>query len=76
MFGYQPKTVIGWAKRGRLPYIRTPGGQYRFRPADVDDLLLVIGDESDELTSEATPNAERARPVSHHRNEPLTAHPA
>ncbi|TQS30082.1 helix-turn-helix domain-containing protein [Microbispora sp. KK1-11] len=54
MFGYEPKTVIGWARKGRLPYIRTPGGQYRFRPADVDDLLSVIGDESDELPENAT----------------------
>lgn len=43
------RTVVGWAASGRLPYIRTPGGQYRFRPADVDDLLSVIGDESYDL---------------------------
>ena len=56
MFGYEPKTVISWAKKGLVPYIRTPGGQYRFRPADVDDLLLVIGDESDELPTPQNEN--------------------
>ncbi|MFD1547729.1 helix-turn-helix domain-containing protein [Nonomuraea guangzhouensis] len=33
------RTVIAWATNGRLAYIRTPGGQYRFRPADVDAMV-------------------------------------
>lgn len=66
MFGYQPKTVVGWAKRGLLRFIRTPGGQYRFRPADVDD-LLAMADDFDELPQT------RNGPVSvlHHRDEPF-----
>lgn len=70
VFGVHPRTVTGWAAKGRLPYIRTPGGQYRFRPADVDDLLLAIGDEPDELVPEFAPNANRARLVCDHQTSP------
>jgi excisionase family DNA binding protein len=32
-------TVRAWERAGKLPAIRTPGGQRRFRRADVDALL-------------------------------------
>lgn len=35
-FNVSPRTVTYWAWRGKLPFVRTPGGQYRFRPSDVD----------------------------------------
>lgn len=31
-------TVARWANAGRLPFIRTPGGQRRFRQSDVNAL--------------------------------------
>lgn len=34
-----PETVMEWARTGKLPSIRTPGGQYRFRSNDVEALL-------------------------------------
>lgn len=33
------KTVADWAKNGKVPVIRLPGGDLRFRRSDVDDLL-------------------------------------
>lgn len=30
-----PRTVSYWAWTGKLLSVRTPGGQYRFRPSDV-----------------------------------------
>ncbi len=32
-------TVTRWIRYGRLPAIRTPGGQYRVRREDVERLL-------------------------------------
>lgn len=39
VFDVCARTVIIWATNGRLAYVRTPGGQYRFRPADVDAMV-------------------------------------
>jgi excisionase family DNA binding protein len=36
IFNVHPTTVMDWADRGLLPYFRTPGGQRRFRPEDVE----------------------------------------
>lgn len=38
-FNVSPRTVTYWAWRGKLPSVRTPGGQYRFRPSDVNALM-------------------------------------
>lgn len=35
LFRVDPKTVTRWADAGRIRSIRTPGGQHRFRWADV-----------------------------------------
>jgi excisionase family DNA binding protein len=35
MFGVTPRTVILWARAGKLPSFRTPGGTFRFRKAEV-----------------------------------------
>jgi excisionase family DNA binding protein len=29
-FGVHTKTIIRWAKLGKLPYAKTPGGHHRF----------------------------------------------
>jgi excisionase family DNA binding protein len=39
MFGVDRRTVVLWAKRGRLPALRTPGGQHRFRLLEMQRLL-------------------------------------
>jgi excisionase family DNA binding protein len=37
--GVTGQTVRAWAKAGRLNPKKTPGGHYRFNPAEVDALL-------------------------------------
>lgn len=42
MFGVDRRTVVLWAKRGRLPALRTPGGQHRFRLTEIQQLLRQV----------------------------------
>jgi excisionase family DNA binding protein len=35
VFGVDPKTVAKWADRGKIPFLRTPGGHRRYRLDDV-----------------------------------------
>lgn len=35
LFSVHRSTVSRWADEGKLPFFTTPGGQRRFRPADV-----------------------------------------
>lgn len=39
LFRVDPKTVSRWVTSGRLEATRTPGGHFRFRPADIDQLV-------------------------------------
>lgn len=39
VFAVTPETVAGWADEGKIPCFKTPGGQRRFRRADVEALL-------------------------------------
>ena len=39
LFGVDRCTVVLWAKRGRIPALRTPGGQHRFRAEEIRGLL-------------------------------------
>jgi excisionase family DNA binding protein len=39
LFRVDPKTVTRWAKAGRLPFVKTPGGHARFRRSAVEALL-------------------------------------
>jgi excisionase family DNA binding protein len=39
LFGVDRRTVVLWAKRGRIPALRTPGGQHRFRADEIRSLL-------------------------------------
>jgi excisionase family DNA binding protein len=44
LFGVDRRTVVLWAKRGRIPALRTPGGQHRFRAEEIRRLLDMGGD--------------------------------
>jgi excisionase family DNA binding protein len=46
LFGVDRRTVVLWAKRGRLPAVRTPGGQHRFRANEIRQLLETNGGDS------------------------------
>lgn len=39
LFRVDAKTVSRWATAGRLPSIKTPGGQRRFRSSAIEALL-------------------------------------
>ncbi|MER7212956.1 BldC family transcriptional regulator [Streptosporangium sp. NPDC020072] len=39
VFGVDPKTVNRWALTGRIPSVRTPSNQRRYRQSDIDALL-------------------------------------
>ena len=39
LFGVSPPTVTRWAHQGRLPSLRTPGGQWRYDTVAVERLL-------------------------------------
>ncbi|MER7131690.1 BldC family transcriptional regulator [Streptosporangium saharense] len=39
IFGVDPKTVNRWSLTGRIPSLKTPGGQRRYRETDVNALL-------------------------------------
>jgi excisionase family DNA binding protein len=43
MFQVHPATVIRWANKGALPFIRTPGGHRRYSRAAIERILT--GDE-------------------------------
>jgi excisionase family DNA binding protein len=38
-FGVDRSTVNRWVKQGRIPAINTPGGQCRYRQADIEQAL-------------------------------------
>lgn len=39
LFGVSVTTVANWADEGLLPCFKTPGGQRRFRPEDVERFI-------------------------------------
>lgn len=39
-FAVDPKTVTRWARTGKLPFIRTPGGHRRYRECVVDEFAV------------------------------------
>ena len=47
LFGVDRRTVVLWAKRGRIPALRTPGGQHRFRADEIRGLLEEHNGDSD-----------------------------
>ena len=45
LFGVSVSTITRWARRRLIKAIRTPGGQYRFRSADVREAVRRMNDE-------------------------------
>lgn len=39
LFGVSVTTVASWADEGLIPHFKTPGGQRRFRRADVERFI-------------------------------------
>ena len=35
-----PRTIRRWRSQGRIPYVETPGGTYRYDPAQVEEVLV------------------------------------
>lgn len=52
LFRVKVRTVNKWARAGKLPSRRTPGGQRRFRPSDVEALLESPDELQDDLSAE------------------------
>lgn len=46
LFQVSERTIAEWARRGRIPSVRTPGG-HRLYPADEIRRLLVAGEQTD-----------------------------
>lgn len=46
LFQVSERTVAEWARRGRIPSVRTPGG-HRLYPADEVRRLLVVTEQGD-----------------------------
>lgn len=50
LFHVSPRTVSEWARSGRVPCLRTPGGQWRYPAAPIRRLVERVHDTSfDEL---------------------------
>lgn len=45
-FRVDPKTVVRWAKSGKLRYIKTLGGHHRFRESEVSAALAYTPGEA------------------------------
>lgn len=52
-FRVDPKTVTRWAKAGKLPVVRTPGGHRRYRASVVDGLATEKWEDTGEETGAA-----------------------
>ncbi len=42
-FGVHKLTVTGWARKGQVKSVKTPGGRYLIPRSEVDRLLLIHG---------------------------------
>lgn len=47
VFNVHPSTVIDWADTGKIPSFRTPGGQRRFWPEDVEAFLKATSEPTE-----------------------------
>jgi excisionase family DNA binding protein len=36
LLGFKPETIRRWARAGRLPYVKAPGGDLRFSEAAIE----------------------------------------
>lgn len=50
IFGVDPKTVTRWAKQGKLPSVRTPGGHHRFFESVIRRIIADQIQESNNAT--------------------------
>jgi excisionase family DNA binding protein len=48
LFGVDRDTVAVWARAGRLPATKTPGGQFRFRLLDIERLRRAPASDLDD----------------------------
>ena len=62
LFGVTPKVVTAWARRGRIAYARTIGGQHRYPRSDVVRLLRDLGHPDPERAVDGVLRA-RTRPT-------------
>lgn len=58
--GVTGETVRAWVKAGKLSAKRTPGGQYRINPAEVEALLVDVAEPATAHTGSAEHEAEVA----------------
>jgi excisionase family DNA binding protein len=61
IFDVEAKTVVEWAKTGKIRSLRTPGGQYRFRESDVEALLASGLDDQSVAAPAEFQDQEKAR---------------
>jgi excisionase family DNA binding protein len=38
-YGFKARTVLAWVEAGKLPAIKTPGGQWRYPARELDDAI-------------------------------------
>ena len=62
LVGVTPKVVSQWARRGRIAYVRTIGGQRRYPRSDVVKLLTDLGHPDPERAVDKVLRA-RTRPT-------------
>ena len=46
MLGIDPSTVYRWCRSGKVPACQTPGGQYRIKKEDADQILKPVVPEA------------------------------
>lgn len=46
LWGCDPKTISRWANTGKLPFVRTPGGQRRYPESRIKALLAASTQET------------------------------
>lgn len=46
LFQVSERTVAEWARRGRIPSVRTPGGHRRYPAGQIRQLLMTNGETS------------------------------
>ena len=61
LFGVTPKVVSQWARRGRIAYVKTIGGQRRYPRSDVVELLADLGHPDPERAVDRVLHARRTR---------------
>lgn len=60
-FAVDPKTVTRWARMGKLPSIRTPGGHRRYRLSVVEKLAVEAFEQFEQ--AEQDQSAEKVEPA-------------